>query len=158
MTRDRPRCKSNGGLRLGVGLLLLVSAAGCGSGDGLNRQAISGIVTLDGWPLEGGAILLEPTSFESGKSTAVGATIRRGEFTLARDRGPIPGRYRVRIYASAGVQAPPHQGQTDKTRRPMVERVPNVYNTRSELRAEVRARGPNRYRFELQAGPPPEAG
>ena len=157
MTRDRPRCKSNGVLRLGVGLLLLVSAAGCDSGDGLNRQAISGIVTLDGRPLEGGAILLEPTSFESGKGTAVGATIRHGEFAVSRDRGPIPGRYLVRIYANSGVQAPPRQGQTDKTRRPMVEGVPEIYNTRSQLHAEVGVRGPNRFRFELQAGPLPGA-
>jgi hypothetical protein len=158
MSRDRPRCQFSDGYRLGVGLLLLGLAAGCGSDDGLDRQAISGIVTVDGQPLEGGAILLEPTAFESGTGTAVGATIRRGEFTVARDRGPIPGRYRVRIYASSGVQAPPRQDQTDKTRRPMVERLPDVYNTRSELYAEVKARGPNRYRFELQAGQPPKAG
>jgi hypothetical protein len=158
MTRDRSRGRFDDARRLGVGLLLLGWAAGCGSGDGLDRHAISGIVTLDGRPLEGGAILLEPTSFESGRGTAVGATIRRGEFTVPRDQGPIPGRYRVRIYASSDVQAPPRKGQTDKTRRPMVERLPDVYNTQSELHAEVKARGPNRYRFELRAGPPPEAG
>src|SRR5262245_45712495 len=155
MARNCSRCPFNGVRRHGVGLLLLGLAAGCGSGDGLNRQPISGIVTLDGQPLEGGAILLEPTSFESG--TAVGATIRRGEFTIPRNQGPIPGRYLVRIYASSGVQAPPRDGQTDKTRRPMVDRLPDVYNTRSELRAEVGARGPNRYRFELQARARPEA-
>jgi hypothetical protein len=157
MTRNRSRCKLNGVRGLGVGLLLPGLAAGCGSGDGLHRRAISGIVTLDGRPLEGGAILLEPTSFDSGTGTAVGATIRRGEFTVPRAQGPIPGRYRVRIYASSGVQAPPREGQTDKARRPMVERIPDVYNTRSELRAEVRAQGRNRYRFELRASPPPGA-
>jgi hypothetical protein len=133
-------------------------AAGCGSGDGLNRQPISGIVSLDGRPLEGGAILMEPTSFESGTGTAVGATIRRGEFAVPRNHGPIPGRYLVRIYASSGMQAPPREGRTDKTRRPMVERLPDVYNTRSELSANVGARGPNRFRFELQSGRPPGAG
>jgi hypothetical protein len=158
MARNRPRCKFNGVRRLGVGLLLVGWAAGCGSDDGPNRRAISGTVTLDGRPLEGGAILLEPLSFDSGTSTAVGATIRRGEFAISRDRGPIPGRYLVRIYASSGVQAPLREGQTEKTRRPMVECLPAVYNTRSELHAEVKARGPNRYRFELQAGPSPEAG
>ncbi len=158
MTRIRSRGPFIGVRRIGVGPLLLALAAGCGSGDGPNRQAISGIVTLDGRPLEGGAILLEPTSFESGTGTTVGATIRRGEFQVPRDQGPIPGRYLVRIYASSGVQAPPREGQTDKTRRPMVERLPDVYNTRSELHAEVSARGPNRFRFELQAGPPRGAG
>ena len=33
---------------------------GCGSGDGLDRQSISGIVNLDGRPLNDGTILLEP--------------------------------------------------------------------------------------------------
>jgi hypothetical protein len=153
MTRNRSGGKFNGVHRLAVGLLLGLTA-GCGSDQGPNRRAISGIVTLDGQPLESGAILLEPTSFEAGTGTTVGATIRRGEFTVQRDRGPIPGRYRVRIYASSGVQAPPREGQSDKTRRPMVERLPDVYNTRSELHAEVRAQGRNRYRFELQANPP----
>ena len=157
MSRNRSRCQLEGVRGLGVGLLLLGLATGCGSGDGLDRQAISGIVTLDGRPLDVGAMLLEPTSFESGTGTAVGATVRRGEFRVPRAQGPIPGRYRVRIYASSGVQAPPREGQTDKSRRPMVERLPDVYNTRSELRAEVSARGPNRYRFELQADPPPGA-
>jgi hypothetical protein len=158
MTRNRSRCKGNGVCQLGTGLLLLGLAAGCGSDDGPNRRAVSGIVTVDGQPLDGGAVFLEPTSFESGTGTAVGATIRHGEFTISRDRGPLPGRYRVRIYASSGVQAPPREGQTDKIRRPMVERLPDVYNTRSELHAEVSARGPNRFRFELQAGRAPGAG
>ena len=157
MTRNRSRCQSRGVRRLGVGQLLLGWAAGCGSGDGQNRRAISGIITLDGKPLDGGAILLEPMSFESGTGTAVGATIRHGGFAVSRDRGPIPGRYLVRIYANSGVQAPPRQGQTDKTRRPMVEGVPEVYNTRSQLHAEVGVRGPNRFRFELRAGPLPGA-
>ena len=156
MTRNRSGGQFNGVRRLGIGLLLGL-AAGCGSDEVPNRRAISGIVTFDGQPLESGAILLEPTSFEAGTGTAVGATIRRGEFTLPRDRGPIPGRYRVRIYAGSGVQAPPREGQSDKTRRPMVEGVPEVYNTRSQLHAEVGMRGPNRFRFELQAGPLPGA-
>jgi hypothetical protein len=136
-------------------MLLLVGlglAAGCGSSDGLDRQAISGMVTLDGQPLSDGAILLEPSTQDSG--TAVGATIRRGAFAIARDQGPVPGTYRVRIYAGSGVQAPPGKGQTDNTRRPMVERIPAVYNTRSELRAEVTTRGANRFRFDLHAGAP----
>ena len=135
---------------LQVGILLLTGlASGCGSGDGLGRQAISGVVTLDGQPLSDGAILLEPATTPTGM--AVGATIRRGMFAISRDQGPVPGSYRVRIYASSGVQTPPGKGQTDRTRRPMVERLPAVYNTRSELGASVNARGSNRFRFELDS-------
>ena len=130
-------------------ILLLIVTVGCGSSDGLDRQAISGIVTLDGQPLNDGAIHLEPATNQSG--TAVGATIRRGAFAIAREQGPVPGSYRVRIYATSGVQPPPVKGQTEHTRRPMVERLPDIYNVRTELRADVTARGANRFRFELHS-------
>jgi hypothetical protein len=131
-------------------LLLVVVSGGCGADDGLHRRAISGAITFDGLPLGDGAILLEPTTNRSG--TAVGATIRRGEFEISRDQGPVPGSYRVRIYATSGTQAPPGKGQTDRTRRPMVELLPAVYNTRTELHADVSARGANRFQFDLHSG------
>ncbi len=134
-----------------IGLIVFVGLVGCGSSDGLDRRAISGIVTLDGRPLADGAIHLEPEPNQS--STAVGATIRRGEFAIARDQGPIPGSYRVRIYASSGVQSPPAKGQTERTRRPMVEVLSDAYNIQTLLRADVTARGPNRFRFELLSVP-----
>jgi hypothetical protein len=137
-------------LRPGI-MMSLVLASGCGSSDAWNRQAVSGYVSLDGQPLPDGAILLEPRS-SSEAGMAVGATIRRGSFAIVRDQGPPPGSYRVRIYSSSGVQAPPAPGQTDRTRRPMVERVPEDYNTRSDLQADVTPGGANRFTFELQAG------
>ena len=86
-------------------ILTACIAGGCGAGDGLDRRAISGSVTLDGQPLSEGTILLEPVTDRSG--TAVGATIRCGAFAITRVQGPVPGSYRVRIYASSGVQDPP---------------------------------------------------
>jgi hypothetical protein len=130
-------------------ILFLVVAGGCGSNDNLDRQAISGIVTLDGQLLSDGAIHMEPATNQSG--TAVGATIRRGAFALTRDQGPVPGSYRVRIYASSGIQTPPGKGQSEHSRRPMVERLPDIYNVRTELRADVTARGANRFRFDLHS-------
>lgn len=121
--------------------------AGCGPADGLNRQAVSGVVTLDGQPLAQGAILFEPLSRESG--TAIGATIRRGAFAISRNQGAVPGTYRVRIYASSGKQAAPANGQTERTPRPMIERLPARYNTRSMLHADVVARPQNSYLFDL---------
>jgi hypothetical protein len=130
-------------------VFFLAALFGCGSSDGLNRQAISGIVTLDGQPISSGAILFEPASRESG--TAVGATIRQGTFTIKKYEGAVPGPYRVRIYSSSGIQAAPAKGQTDRTPRPMVERVPARYNTRTELSASVMGRDVNRYRFDLSS-------
>jgi hypothetical protein len=130
-------------------VLMASAAAGCGVSDGLDRQAISGTVTWEGQPLERGAILFEPATNESG--TPVGSTIRAGNFAVARNQGPVPGLYFVRIYASSGTQASPTSGQTERTPRPMVERLPAAYNAQTELRASVIARGANQFRFELRA-------
>ena len=116
------------------------------------RQAVTGTITLDGQPLGDGAIRLErPALYAAGK--AVGATVRHGSFAISRDQGPTPGTYRVRIYSSSGVEAPSAAGQTDGYQRPMAERLPAIYNTNSELRVDVTAEGPNRFRFELHAAP-----
>jgi hypothetical protein len=80
---------------------------------------------------------------------AVGALIQHGSFAIDRDRGPTPGWYRVRIYSNSGVQAPPGKGQSQSSRRPMVERLPAVYNARSELEVSVTANGPNQFQFDL---------
>jgi hypothetical protein len=136
-------------------IVFLAATIGCDSGDGLNRQAISGTVTLDGQPLSGGNILFEPASNESG--TAVGATIRNGAFAIARKQGPVPGPYRVRIYASSAIQAPPIDGQTERTPRPMVERLPRRYNTQSELNAVIIAGRANHHRFDLHSSNSPGA-
>jgi hypothetical protein len=129
--------------------LLVSSLAGCGAGDGLDRQAISGAVTCDGQPLSRGAILFEPATGQSG--TAVGSTIRDGSFAVARESGPVPGSYRVRIYASSGIQASAGKGQTDRTPRPMVERIAAGYNTESKLVVNVRTRRANRFRFDVKS-------
>jgi hypothetical protein len=133
--------------------LLFCLTAGCGSSDGLNRQAMTGRVTLDGQPLKNGAILFEPATQQSG--TAVGATIREGSFMISKDQGAIPGSYRVRIYASSEKQAPPAKGQTERTPRPMIERLPAQYNAQTQLRADVAVKPINKYRFDLDSGESP---
>lgn len=146
----RPPTRRKAIRRLDLGILLaLIIAEGCGSGDTPDRRAISGDVTLDGRPLDEGAILLEPPS-ASHRGMAVGATIRRGSFAIARESGPTPGTYRVRIYSSSGVQAPPGKGQSQGTRRPMQERLPPAYNVASELKADVSVGGPNHFRYDLR--------
>ena len=67
----------------------------------------------------------------------MGAVIRKGTFAISAKEGPVPGSYRVRIYASSGIQARPTKGQTDHSSRPMVESLPEHYNAKTELRADV---------------------
>lgn len=129
--------------------LVLLIAAGCDPGDGLDRRAITGSATLDGRPLEQGAVLFEPVSNAIG--TAVGATIHGGAFTIARASGPVPGDYRVRIYSASNIQAPPAPGQSERASRPMVERIPERYNGRTTLKVRVADRGSNSFPFVLES-------
>jgi hypothetical protein len=130
-------------------VLSLSTIPACRSSDGLNRQAISGYVTWEGQALAAGSILFEPATSKSG--TTVGSTIKNGKFSIATDQGPVPGDYIVRIYASSGTQVAPSKGQSEHSPRPMIERLPETYNSQSELRAQVNARHPNQFRYELRA-------
>jgi hypothetical protein len=140
-----------GSIVQGLAVLAVAAIAGCGSGDGLDRKLISGTVTCDGKPLPAGSILFEPDTYQSG--TAVGGTILDGSFTIAQRDGPVPGSYKVRIYMSSGIQAPPAKGQTDRSPRPMVEFLPEQYNSKTKLRADVSASRPNRFQFDLSSLP-----
>ncbi len=130
-------------------MLAIALMTGCASGDGLDRQPIQGTVALDGQPLADGAVLFEPASNEAG--TAVGATIQGGSFAIPRALGPVPGAYRVRIYSASSIQAPPGPGQSPRTSRPMVERIPERYNAQTVLNAQVSNRQANTFRFTLES-------
>ena len=65
-----------------------LTAAGCGSGDGIPRHTVSGNVTLDGKPLEDGQITFTP---ELAGNPAAGATIKAGAYSLGRSEGPAAG-------------------------------------------------------------------
>ena len=134
-------------------LLLFVAAIGCGSSDPLNRQAVSGTVTLDGQPLDQGTIELVPVGAEHG--VVSGGLITNGSFQVPADKGLPPGNYTVRI-SSAEVSAStgpaqPAGADLDNT-EPAKERVPAKYNVQSELTAEVKSGGPNTFTFDLTSG------
>lgn len=124
---------------------------GCYRDDPLDRQAISGTIRLGGQPLAAGAILFDPVSEQAG--TAVGATIHDGSFAIARKNGPVPGSYKVRIYASSRVQAPAPKGSSERKPRPMVELIPVQYNSQTELRAEIVSGQTHSLRYDLTSEP-----
>src|SRR5437868_15173667 len=76
-----------------VGLMALI--AGCGPANPLGRKALSGTVTLDGKPLERGAIEFHPLE-EGGVQS--GALISGGHYSIPAHQGATPGKYRVAIY------------------------------------------------------------
>jgi hypothetical protein len=129
-----------------------VLVAGCGGGDSLPREAVSGTVKFDGAPLKSGMIQFQPTS--AGETQAGVAPIIDGRYTVDRSNGLVPGRYQVIV---TGILAPPEApknempGDTRPPKAPAKEVIPEKYNARSELAAQVTKEGPNTFDFDLKA-------
>jgi hypothetical protein len=127
---------------------LMALCLGCGKGDGLNRAAVNGRVTLNGAEIAAGTIAFYPT--KGLKGPVAGGAIKNGQYAIGADRGPVVGPNRVEIHAS--------KKSGRKTQAPMadpgvmadetVEAVPEQYNTRSTLVAEVKP-GTNMLDYEL---------
>lgn len=134
-------------------LLIVISGtaavnAGCGN-SGPPRVAVSGIVTLDGRPIEQGAISFVPAA--DSKQPSAGAEISSGEYSIPATSGPSAGKYRVEIRWSRptgkqvelGSPAPPGT-LVDEVK----EAIPAKYNSQSTLVEELEP-GENSLHFDL---------
>ncbi|HEY8505628.1 MAG TPA: carboxypeptidase-like regulatory domain-containing protein [Gemmataceae bacterium] len=77
--------------------LVLVVAAGCGSGGG-PELPVNGVVTMDGTPLDGATVVFYPE--EKGGAFGTGVTGSDGKFVIARSEGKsglAPGKYKVTV-------------------------------------------------------------
>jgi hypothetical protein len=78
----------------------LAGSWGCGGGaiDDLPGRALSGKVTLDDKPMEGGLITFLPESpGDPEKTTTASAQIAAGSFSVAPEVGLVAGRYKVQV-------------------------------------------------------------
>jgi hypothetical protein len=133
---------------------LAPSLIGCGSGDNLPREAISGSVAVDGKPLESGLITFQPDGADV--ATQSGASIVQGKYTIPRDQGLVPGKYKVTITAAGNT--PEKQVDTATNNNmpgmppiPAKEIIPSSYNSASLLTAEVKGGSKNEFNFNLTA-------
>lgn len=127
-------------------VVCLTWSSGCGgSGDDINRQAISGTAEFEGKPLDKASISFEPAG--EGATIFGGATITEGEFTIPAERGLPPGKYRVRISSASEtgetVEAPGESSQL------AVERIPAEWNANSEQYIQVEDGGDNKFDFKI---------
>ena len=124
---------------LALPLLILAHTAGCGSSDGLDRQAVSGTITLDGSPLPTGTIRLDPTSQNAG--TQLSAMISNGKYSLSKAEGPVPGTYKVQISSTEDPKFALPAGKTPGEAPVPVakEKVPDKFNVNSSLTMTVKA-------------------
>ena len=120
-------------------------AAGCSSG--LPYGDVQGEVTLDNQPLSEGIVRFVPVD---GKTPTASALIEGGKFS---ERVPI-GRHRVEI---SSPRLPKGLTSSKQMKRGTVdegsaleELLPERYNVRSELKAEVN-KGTNEVRFDLKS-------
>jgi hypothetical protein len=141
-------------MRTRVALLLALAtvlpAGGCDNAKGL--QAVSGTVTLKGKPVEFGMLEFRPTAAASGTAvyTRSGAVIADGKFEIRKDKGLVPGKYKVSISAPdkhhklGGDELPgPTSSRTSK------DLIPAEYNLKSKLEVEVRNDRPNTFDFAV---------
>jgi hypothetical protein len=128
---------------------LVVSGCG-GASDPYARVPISGIVKLDGEPLANGYFVFEPMS---GQPTQSGGMIHNGVFEVAKQHGPVPGKYSVQIFSGADpLPSGPAPGTPEAeaaAKKSRGERVPSKYNIQTTLQREVTAVGENKFDFDL---------
>jgi len=136
-------------------LVAQVGLAGCGSGDGLSRHPISGVVKFDGKPLANGMIQFFPTA-TAGPAIAAGATIAGGQYAIPTAEGLVPGPYKVMISSVGGKEKAAPGESSEEGAMPGLgplhppELIPARYNVKSELTATVKEEGPNQFDFDLE--------
>lgn len=118
---------------------------GCGDS---SRASVSGRVTLDGQPLEQGAINFFPTGENQGPSA--GASITGGRYTITADKGVVVGENLVQIRGvrktGKMVQSPMGLGMIEE----WADGVPEKYNKRTTLTRPIE-RGANEIDFDLSS-------
>lgn len=129
--------------------LLPLSLSGCSEQtDG--RVPVAGTVNLGGNPVEAGTIEFHPKDSSGAHS---GAMISQGKFEIAAIQGPRPGKYEVRVYVGDPKQiVEPEPGLPgDSSRRPAPKQiVPDKYNTKSTLEADIGDKGAKDLKFDLE--------
>ncbi len=139
---------------LAILTLLSVNAIGCGGGDNLPREAISGSVTLNGAMLDTGIITFVPVDPDI--PTQGGTTIVDGSYSIPRAQGLVPGKYKVVISSGEGSEEKPVESLDEfgpgMPPVPAEESIPAQYSGNTVLEANVTAGGRNQFEFTLNKG------
>jgi hypothetical protein len=122
---------------------LTLIAAGCAGG----TAKVSGVVSLDGHPVEGATVSFTPASGDgSGVGGSYGKTNAEGKYSLRTVNGDHPGaavgKHKVTISLSKG---DPNNPEGDAK-----EVIPARYNSKSELTYDVPPGGTDKANFELK--------
>lgn len=130
-------------IRVGAVLLLAAAVAGCGGG---SVAKVSGVVTLDGAPVEGATVSFTPASGDGGGvGGSAGKTDAEGRYTLRTVVGDRPGaavgKHKVTISKfKEDPKNPEGKGQ---------EFIPAKFNHNSTLTFDVPSGGTDKADFPL---------
>jgi hypothetical protein len=124
--------------------IILIVVPGCGEkSDPHGRQGLTGSITFQGKPLDGGSIKF--LSAENPGQSA-GALIRAGKYAIPREQGLAPGTYRVFVSAlEATPKSTPTAAPGAQVVEPGRERIPAEYNSATRLTFEVKASQDNKF-------------
>jgi hypothetical protein len=131
-----------------VTVLALCAMACVGCGPSSDKLGVSGVVTLDGVPLDRGSMRLSSVGETLSSS---GCSIREGAFQIPAEKGLSPGTYRVQIN-SADLNAAPvliRSGPGDPGVRTQPERIPAEYSVDGKHTVEVSADSENHFEFAI---------
>ncbi len=145
----------------GIGLAALIAVSiGCNGGDNLPETVeASGVVTLDGQPVEGAAIVFID---DQGQYTARGMSDKEGRFSLnafEQKKGAVPGTYKAVVTktveqqtegASIGGEEAEHAG--DEANTMIVNLLPQKYSIPSgELTVTIPPEGTSDIKLDLSS-------
>jgi hypothetical protein len=151
---------AKGSRAFGLRSLVAILLVGCGEGDGLDRVAVSGKVTLDGRPLAQGSIQFIPKDGDS-RAAAHGEVVD-GSYSIPASDGPAPGAFSVTVLPSeesaSGTTAPTPDGSAERPGDPPPDALgePTVFfKPTTPMEATVAAGAANTFDFGLSAAKAP---
>jgi hypothetical protein len=111
---------------------------------------VTGTISYNGEPVDNGTVSFIAGDATGGEAFGSGGDIVNGKYSIAAERGPKPGKYRVEIYwnkkTGRMVPAPGDPG----VQMPETQQIlPPRFNRQSELTADITA-GRNTRNFDLK--------
>jgi hypothetical protein len=119
---------------------------GCGSGDPLNRQAVSGTVTYKGQPVIYGTLDLAPLD---NQPTVGNTEIKDGRFEIPAKTGLAPGKYAWRVYYPDPVPKFQEGAAPGSDTTVYKNRVPKDYAEGTKNVVEIKAGQKNELKLDI---------
>ena len=127
-------------------VISVLGVMGCG-GNAPPTGHVSGVIKLNGQPLEGATIEFTPAAGRS----SVAMTDSEGKYVLKYTNtvdGALIGEHTVRISTGVAGSASNEGGGASAG---MAERIPPAYNSQSEVKADVKS-GSNTFDYDIDSG------